>query len=129
MLTEYSDPQVEVNDRGDVRLTNGRVTINISADEDMPGWWHLKSPGCNQVIHTDDPDMVALFWFCRSVSRPPWVNAEIVSEAKLRIVVAGEPWEIEAETPDKAREAALHFLFAFSEGMVPEARQTPSSDL
>ena len=128
-MIEYSDPQVEVNDRGEVRLTNGRVTINISADEDTPGWWYLESPGCNQVIHTDDPDMVALFWFCRSVSRPPWVNAEIVSEAKLRIMVAGESWEIEAETPDEAQESALRFLSAFSEGMDLEARQTPSSDL
>ena len=111
------DPRIEIGDYGEVRLTNGRMAITIRDDDDTPGWWFLDSPDSDQIIHTDDPEMVALYWFCRSVANPPWVDCEIVSESTIRVIVADNAYDIGGDAPRGAQDNVLRFLIALAESL------------
>ena len=119
------------DDRGVVRLEGERITIELRPDPNDDGWWYVEHPPTGQAIRTNDPDMVALFWFCCEATNPPWVWCDIETETSVIVTAGDTAHEIEAATPDQLRDAVLVFLSELVDRLDipsasdPESQQAP----
>ena len=116
MSLDSAQPRVVAAD-GEVWLEGDEARVRLRSDPLNPDWWHVDSPQSEQGIHTDDPDMVALFWFCCEVSQPPWIACEMISELSIRVTAGDEAHVVEGETLPHLRRGVLRFLGGIADAL------------
>ena len=109
--TEPGSPEVVEQPDGTVLLVGDATTVELRPDPDRSGWWFLDSPRMSQRLHTDDPDMVALFWWCSENSHPPLIACEIASETSVRVTTSDDQAHLfEADDLSRLRQMVRDFL-------------------